>query len=493
MDTLVGDKVLTPEGKNWLIEALDPFHDTAIQLAGFPDTNRSASIIQCVKYSQNIKAASSITADTPWDCQIVMWPLPHQHSPGNDQGVNCTSNGGNFGPGVVRLRDNSGDIKPFPIGGVTAYQVDAGGEMFGAAETSANTTSLTISVEDNYLAGCGRIVGMGFEVVNTTAPLYRSGQALPYRMPVPSPDDQVTLLAIRAAETLEAKEKRKKADPDPMVATTEAMGWMSCWQTSMPPRNLGEATKLSGSKPWKAEDGCYVPAVMNTTLNPAKTQKPVLAIAWANDLGGASDSAVPYAQEGRSTGVHEISSAVIVGPRDGPGTGDIKFHFPDPTFVAPFNIAGVYLTGLDHNTTLQVNAIYFIERFPTPYEDDLVVLASPSPGFDPAALEIYQRALKQLPVGVMQGENPLGEWFRGVLDSVAKVASPLGKAMSILPVVGPAAGMIGQVADEYNKIRKPKKKAANKKRKAAALPKVKNRVGAQVIPPPGMVPDAGRV
>jgi hypothetical protein len=37
--------MLTPQGKCWLIQALDPFHDTDIPPTGFPDANIGGSIV----------------------------------------------------------------------------------------------------------------------------------------------------------------------------------------------------------------------------------------------------------------------------------------------------------------------------------------------------------------------------------------------------------------------------------------------------------------
>lgn len=52
---------ITEDGKQWLIAALDPFHDNPIHCNGFPDNRSDASVVQCVKQSVQISCPSVIT------------------------------------------------------------------------------------------------------------------------------------------------------------------------------------------------------------------------------------------------------------------------------------------------------------------------------------------------------------------------------------------------------------------------------------------------
>ncbi len=38
--------ILKQESRHWLLRALDPFHDTNIKPAGFPDLDASPSVVQ---------------------------------------------------------------------------------------------------------------------------------------------------------------------------------------------------------------------------------------------------------------------------------------------------------------------------------------------------------------------------------------------------------------------------------------------------------------
>jgi hypothetical protein len=105
--------------------------------------------------------------------------------------------------------------------------------------------------------------------------------------------------------------------------------------------------------------------------------------------------------------------------------------------LLPFDVNGSIFTGLSNETTLQVTVKYYVERIPTVSDPDLLVLSRPSPQYDPMAVEIYSRAMSELPVAVAVGENPLGEWFNDVLDTVSEFAPALG---SVFGPMGAAAG-----------------------------------------------------
>jgi len=127
--------------------------------------------------------------------------------------------------------------------------------------------------------------------------------------------------------------------------------------------------------------------------------------------------------------------------------------------MSPWNLHGAYFTGLDPNTTLQLTIRYGIARAPTLDEADLTVLASDSPSYDPMALELYSRAVRDAPPGVPVSENFLGEWFSKVVDGVssaASLAAPLVGAVH--PIAGKALGMAGGVGKAFVEKRKKKVK-----------------------------------
>lgn len=170
--------MLTPEGKNWLIAATDPFHDSPLQLEGYPDLNISGSIVQCVKKSLQISVPSGISSSV-WDCNVVLWPMANSVA-----GVAATCYNG----AVVTTQSPA--TAPFFTGGLTACATASGHPTFFNANSGGATGIYDaghLSLDDGndgYMTGTGRVIGMGFEIYNTTAPLYRQGQLAVYRQPI---------------------------------------------------------------------------------------------------------------------------------------------------------------------------------------------------------------------------------------------------------------------------------------------------------------------
>jgi len=259
------------------------------------------------------------------------------------------------------------------------------------------------------------------------------------------------------------------------------------WQCIQPPGTLFAATKLTGTKQWPAEFGYYGVATMNTMDNPATYQQPCLVACAYQDAGGNGQITGNFQTTGTIVGPATTTLALPAKGNLGASAAPTQALIVPNSKICPYNMIGAYFTGLSPQTTLEVNVVYYVERFPTPFESDLVVLASPSAGYDPVALEIYSRAMAGLPVGVMQNENPLGEWFGDILDKVARVAAPIGRALSMVPgPVGVAGSVIGSAADTYRGLRQPARREKKAQRKAArgAQP-ASNKNKPRIIPGPG--------
>jgi hypothetical protein len=336
---------------------------------------------------------------------------------------------------------------------------------------------------------------MGIECINTTPTLFKGGEVMVYRMPTPEPNQKYTgyffglgssfkrekleklrqnedfrneekelhfqlkglgkrnrkkvmrqpgWMEKRASMVTEfrkrwgldedtigeeiRKERRKSGPTGPEAFFIERQMYSSTYAMPCPPGNPASAKNLGGSLQWEAEKGAYCVATFNTLDNPAKLPEPQQVVCWTDVVDNDGGSGLGVTTEWTQW------------PTSFPSTQ----MFSDTQFVAPFNISGIYFFGLPKETVISVNVNYYIERFPDPQEDDLVVLASPSPSFDDTAMRIYAGAMRKLPVGVPQGMNPLGEWFNSVVNSVAKVVSP---ALHAAGVVTPWMSGLGWVAD----------------------------------------------
>jgi hypothetical protein len=431
LQDLVNKDVISNDGSNWLKEVLDPFHDSQIPPTGYPDTNVASSVVQVIKKTQNIALGSVLNGGVPanWDCHIVMWPMPSQSSAFSGN-LELQTIGNNDG---VLIAPHVGSSSGFPIGGVTAYEVPAGQNTYFNLGVFDPFQS-TLELDDAYLTGNFRIIGMGLEVVNTTSELNVQGLVTVYRQPEPGIDPYSAVITNYLGTAAQGVGVQVDKTPSPPVSQAAAM-------------------LLAGSQTWKAKDGGYCVMTQNSIDNPVTTVKSRLQLV-TNSESSPSVSMV----DGWSTAIQSIT------------VGALTVDAAKNTYRAPFNLGGMYFAGLSPATTLSINAIWIIERFPVPADLDLVVLARESPSYDGKALELYSHAMSEMPVGVMQGENPLGEWFNSVVGKVAKFAAPALKMGSILypplGMLGSAAEAVGNYTDSNAVDYRTERRAKNERRVA---------------------------
>jgi len=183
LDKLEKLGALSTQGKNWVINALDPFHDYDVGEAGYPDIESAATTVQCVKKDFTISAPTGLSAGANWDCHVAMFPnmQPGGLVAGNPPFNVALSMGGGTATAYSAC--------PHFLGGLVANSVAAGNPTFVDYNVDSSSVVIpTILSSQNlncmeYLNGKARIVGMGFEVWNTTAELYKQGSVTVYRQP----------------------------------------------------------------------------------------------------------------------------------------------------------------------------------------------------------------------------------------------------------------------------------------------------------------------
>lgn len=390
---LVDGKILTPSGYDFLVAALDPMHDLQLRnLQGWPDLETAPSVVRCVKQSLTIKAPTG-TAEN-WDCLISNWPwlasMTGQVVTRNQQVLNYPVGG------------------TFPLGGVQAWFNTSGVPM------NLNTGSIgQITLDGAYTAGVSRVVGMGIEVINSTAEIYKQGQVTVFRLPQPDRDPQGYVIGNTGS-----------------AATIQPLEVSVC---NPPPISQAQAMIMCGSRQWRAADGCYlvVPFVGE--------ENPPLGLEWVQPLVESSELSVNGNTGPVYTSTHTGANSI--------NANILSFT---PKKVYPLHMAGAFFTGLSPQTTLTMTVNIYVETFPRP-TDDLAPLATPSAEFDPEALKIFSHAMGSLPVGVPADMNGFGDWFAGIVSKIGEwVAPPL--AMIPHPLAkGMAAAATGAkaLADNY--------------------------------------------
>lgn len=217
----VKDRILSQSGKDWLVASLDPFHDTELKtLQGWPDVETGYSVVRKVKQQLVLQSPVGAPFGANWDCYIDMGALLENRAFNvTTTRTNNTFNATNAGTGTY--------------GGCAAWAVVAG-TTWSPFTGSPNTVAIgALSANAPFTTGVGRCIGIGFEVTNTTAPLYRQGSCTVFKM-MQSPKDPITLYGFQPA-------------------------LQNCIQSytllRFPPPALSNLTLLPGSQTWNAEEG----------------------------------------------------------------------------------------------------------------------------------------------------------------------------------------------------------------------------------------------
>jgi len=375
-----------------------------MRLAGYPDVSSGATIVQMVKKQLVVTRPPLVAEGSTWDAHVTMWPNSCFRGVGVKGGpVTGTNLIADFVP-----------IENFNYGGCTARTGPAG-FLDQPSDTAAPTSKAVSAVTpQDFCRGNYRVIGMGFEVVNTTAEIYKQGSVTVYRQPNTVADDIYF-------------DNRVTSNPTPSTVS----------YVRLPPTSVADANLLLGTRSWAASEGAYVVSRQNSVVNPMcpSAQRMIVLANTDRPSGYAYDS--------------EPATALTFFP----ATFPINAYIDK---ILPFDISGAIFTGLSSQTSLTINVRWIIERLPTPSEGDLAVLATPSALYDSLALEIFSQAMNQAPPGVMVKENPLGEWFNSVLKSVSSWAPKIGDALgSIIPGAGLVGKGLGAVAGKLYREPKP--------------------------------------
>lgn len=389
LNTMLANRQITPAGLDWLTVATDPFHDTEISPPGFPDADSSRSIPQLYQFTGTLTAPATLVAST-WDAHVTFCPIsygwggtPFESSKLSRRTINPV--------GTVANTSLNGY---FFQGGYNAHGVQSGLNVIQDPALGVKSVLVGVSYPASASSGQFRLVAAGCEIVNTTPDLYRGGSVTNYRSP--------------------------NCQRQGVFDVVGPVPNNPCTIISLPPGSQTDAQLYPTAKTWGAEDGTYLVATLDSSLNDYSSSTPGHVV-MANPFDGAqllNSTAVPAF----------ITNESING-------------IPANCFtVMPFDWSGAIFTGLTPQTTLQVSVRYYVERIPTITQPDLLVLTRLPTPYDPTALEIYSRCLSELPVAVRVDENPLGEWFNDIMDMVGTWAPRIGNGLGTFI---PGASAIG--------------------------------------------------
>lgn len=405
---------LSKDGRDWLTNSLDPFHDVPVALNGIPDGDFGDTVVQTIKKKVSITAPPSANGGR-FDVHIFSLPIlsgPEPQSYGGPYppaaGVAVELAGNGLLEGSFGLAVNS---QPFPLATVVAIAVPAGQRTFPRYDPSTPNsnglplagTNIPVWYELNAIdgdtdpGGMSKLISGGFEVHNDTAELYLGGNVTTYCAP------QST------TEYLTAYDPPNGGGHIPTnVAIMRGV-----------PSNVSDATFYPNSRSWGAKEGCVVPFFLSNHegFMASTIQAPCFRTNDTAFTGGTGQID------------HPVIGAVIV--TGSPLTTSNCRH-------APMQTVGAYFTGLTNETVLTLDVRYTVERRPASTNRVLMSLASPTALLDRKALDLYDEIRRNLPVGAPVEWNESGKWWQTVLSKVG----PAVKAVS--PFLPPSLQMLGR-------------------------------------------------
>jgi len=424
LNKLADTTVITPGGRDFLIASLDPMHDNQLKdLSGWPDAETAASVTRLIKQSLTVKLPQSSTVST-YDVHFIHWPWLNA-------GTFCTGQ-------RINSLCNYGQPTTLPqilaLGGMCVYIVPTGSSL-----DLSLSPDFILTLDSVYSDGPNRIVGSGFEVVNTTAEIYKQGQLCVWRMPQSYLDPTTVQISGTGALTT----------PVSNISCTGM--FLNC-----PPRNFAEAMLVPGTRQWKAADGVYAVCPHISADNPASLPdytQPI--IPTRSDTADKVPNGVP-----QNTGWNTYSNQafILVPPFDETSAGVRTLRTQK---IYPLHLCGSIFTGLTSNSTLTLSWNVFIETFPTLAQKDILVLSRPSSSLDEVALKLYGECLTSLPVGVPAADNPFGEWFAEVVESITDFLTPGALALG-MPAVAAVSKGANSLAKGYLDKRKEGAEAVKK-------------------------------
>lgn len=391
IEQAIASRKITPEGADWLTLRLDPYHDFNKPVSGYPDADCYDTIVSAHNYEYNVTKPAGAAGD--WDAHVFTLPSTYFSAD------NGTVAGGTFTAAAS-----------MPMGLVNIAKDDAGNPLFPTADpvVSANFSTTSVATFPEVENGFSRIIGMGIEIIDTTAELYKQGALTAYRMPAQNPETQL-LGYINLAGTLNANPNVRVIDSPPSV--------------------VSEAVKYRGTVQWHAKEGAYMSVGQNGIENPFTAK---------------NNSGILIVNGGEIANSQAVCSAV----------GSLMtLNAPPAISACACNISknvnvtqsGIFLTGLANAATFKIRVRVYVERAPLKGDTSLIPLASPSAPYDPNTLELYSKLVTELPLCVPVSFNAKGDWWKWILRVMSKVLPVAG---TILTPLFPAAAPLGVAAGQ---------------------------------------------
>lgn len=389
---------LKQDSRDWLISAIDPFHDFEHPIEGAPDQVVSKSYTR--KYVQTLTVAAAADDDSIV-CSFTGFhgaTLNRFASWGVDYACDAATTVSALSLAPINILKRNGSTWP----SLTSY----------TAGTSTNLgVFYTCQVDDVP----SRLVSLGIEVNDVTPALYRRG-------------------TVHVNHCTGEAEKMNVGRED-ATAVTPLWSDISFVRKPCLPISATQVVQTPGAYVAPAAKGVYVQARLNEIQSPKRgTQKyPNAGVAGAHQFLPLIAEANATSGECAEKWYVCISDSGLNATRD---ELEAASGWRDSGFM-PFVIG---FSGLAAQTVLQFSCVTTVEYFPQVTHPFECGLATYSPTYDPEAFRVYHEIMRQLPAAVPISMNAAGDYWRMVVTAARRIGMTAARAA---PYAGMAMSAIG--------------------------------------------------
>lgn len=386
---------VTSEGEKWLTCVLDPFKDMSKQCFGMPSMASSRSVVQEIVSTVNIQRPASVPVGSNYDAYIVMNNIITSHAFGTSA-VNAQGNMDTVAQnGAVALK-----------GGLEVYAGPVN-TVFGSASLQSSTTP------NNFLGSPYKLLGMAFEIRDTSAIMVKQGTITVARIPA-----RPSRTNLRTHNLFNSGNALLKG-----VGTFNIDG-------SGPYQILAVLMQQPGTRQMESDEGCYCVSTLNDVEDYINFSR-AIGFQW-NDP---------------SVGTNLIGSATSTDPNNIINIQN-TVGASGGAEACPFNYSVAHIGGANSSSTYTVTCKWLIQKYPSAaVEPNLAVLAKNSPPYDANAFQMYSSISNSLPVGCPVADNAAGDWINAIADIMGTMGVP---GMPIVKAFTPKVG--GWIDSWYDKL-----------------------------------------
>lgn len=375
----------------YLKVATDPWHDTSIDsFNGIPDEYVGKSVTEVLTVTHQITTPFA-TGSGNYNVRVNNNPI---------LGAIPLVKSANFGSCYHNEIDSASPVNTFTIGTIDIqYSLTSNFQDYPAA-----TSRVALALPDSVMYGNIKVAGIGIEVINTTAELYKQGLVSIARVPQPFSSQINTARVFGQGQGGTAGS----------FAVVEMVPVVSM------PTTLTELTTYPDYAQWEAKEGLYsvVRQYDHQSASPMGWRG---VVRFINQEPYATSVGTSYSNAAQSVDVDRLNWVTV-------GTS----FMPVATYIqnsgvipCPCDSVCAMFTGLSEQSTLSLKVKFYVERrvnTSIPVIQALVPFVKDSPPINPKVIELVSRIWSELPPAVMFKENPAGEWWSRILGIIGDVA-----------------------------------------------------------------------